>query len=208
MNTTLAEYLTALSSAEPTPGGGSAAALVGALAASLLAMTARLALRSKRFKQPTAESAALVAAGESIVKQADTLRDAFQAARTADEAAYADVRQAFAAPKATATEQTLRQAAIALALEHAAEAPLEIARLAAQTAKLAQATLALGHMPLLSDIICAAEFAQASANAAAANVRINHQAMHDTALITQQATQLQAYLAKTAEVRALICDRI
>ena len=79
--TTLGEYLQALASAEPTPGGGSAAALVGATGAALIAMTARVALRSKKLVDVHPDA-------ERIANEADALRESFTQAGIADELAY------------------------------------------------------------------------------------------------------------------------
>lgn len=195
--TTLSEYLDALASAEPTPGGGSAAALVGATGAALIAMTARVALRSKRLSDVHADA-------ERIANEADTLRDAFARAGTDDEIAYGGVVRAYGLPKKTDAEQALRQAALADALVEAALAPLEIARIGAEVSKLAQATLTLRNTALFSDVLCGAEFAHACVQAAAANVRINHRSMRDEAIVAEQSAVLNSYIETAQTAREII----
>ncbi|MDQ2991439.1 MAG: cyclodeaminase/cyclohydrolase family protein, partial [Candidatus Eremiobacteraeota bacterium] len=106
------DYLTRLASKAPTPGGGSAATLVAASGAALVAMVARIC-------QNTPASSGL--AGRLIV-QADGLRTELLAARRRDEAAFERVVEVQAMPKGDT-----RASAMALALRHAAEAPLHAA---------------------------------------------------------------------------------
>src|SRR6202043_3053632 len=113
-------YLDRLASADPTPGGGGAAPLVGAMGAALCAMVGRITLQSARH-------AAVHPAAEAIVAEADALRARFEAAREIDEQAYALVVQAGTLPKRTDEEKHARPAAMQAALIGAAEAPLEAA---------------------------------------------------------------------------------
>jgi formiminotetrahydrofolate cyclodeaminase len=190
----LAEYLEALASAEPTPGGGSASALVGATGAALIAMAARITLQSKRFVGVHIEA-------ERIAAEADELRAAFARSGETDEAAYAALAAAYRMPKGSEAEREARTRALAPALQGAAEAPLEIARLAAALAELAERALGLGNGALFSDVLCGAEFALASACAAAANVRINHRGMRDRSRVSEQAAALDHYLRESERIR-------
>jgi methenyltetrahydrofolate cyclohydrolase len=195
--TTLTEYLDALASADPTPGGGSAAALVGATGAALIAMTARIALRSKRLSDVHPEA-------ERIAAHADALRAAFDQAGIADEHAYGGVVRAYGMPKDSQEERDARRAALAQALVHAAEAPLEIARIGAEVARLAETTLTLRNTALFSDVLCGAEFAVACVHAAAANVRINHRSMQDESVIIAQSETLNRYIEDAESAREII----
>jgi formiminotetrahydrofolate cyclodeaminase len=90
-------YLDALASAAPTPGGGSAATLVGAMGAALCAMVARITLGN-------AKRAAVHPAAEAIAREADALRASFLAARSRDEEAFAAVIAAQGVPRAPPAE--------------------------------------------------------------------------------------------------------
>jgi formiminotetrahydrofolate cyclodeaminase len=178
-------YLDALASADPTPGGGSAATLVGALAAALCAMVARITLASPKH------AAAHTAAG-TIAAEADALRGRFLELRVADEAAFGAVVAAQALPRATDADKANRTAALQHALVGAAEAPLDAAGLAAQTFALAQRTGELGNAHLMSDVDCALRFARAAFDASAINVDVNHHYIKDAAVIADQQQRLAA----------------
>jgi formiminotetrahydrofolate cyclodeaminase len=181
-------YLERLASADPTPGGGSAATLVGALGAALCAMVARITAGSERY-------AAVRAQAQAIVAEADALRARFLVAQGVDEEAYAQVVRASALPKSNDDEKAARTAALQRALTGAAEAPLAAAGIAAEGMALAQRAEALGNAHLVSDVECAIAFFRASISASAANVRINHRFMRDEAVVRAQDDRLAAIIA-------------
>ncbi len=191
-------YLDRLASSEPTPGGGSAAALTGAMAAALLAMVARITLGS-------AKHAGMHGLARRIVVEADALRSDLQAAQPIDEAAYAAVIAAQGLPRATDEEKRERADRLQTALAGAAEAPLAVAGLAAQTIRLAEMTAALENAHLMSDVECALRLARAALDASAANVKVNHRFLKNAEVISAQASRLAALLdtATAAERRTL-----
>lgn len=180
-------YLERLASADPTPGGGSAATLVGALGAALCAMVARITAGSERYAAVRTDALA-------IVVEADTLRTRFLAAQTVDEEAYARVVSASALPKSNDEEKAARTAALQRALTGAAEAPLAAAGMGAEGIALARRAEALGNAHLVSDVECALAFFTASIAASAANVRINHRFMRDETVVRAQDDRLAAIL--------------
>jgi formiminotetrahydrofolate cyclodeaminase len=172
---TFDDYLTRLASKAPTPGGGSAATLVAAAGAALVAMVARIC---------EGNPASALLAGR-LIAQADGLRAELLAARPRDEAAFEKVVEAQALPKGEA-----RTHALAHALRHAAEAPLHAAHLSLEVLRLAARGLALGNRNLESDLGCAAEFGAAAIAACAYNVRINHRFMRDAEAVAAQSKRL------------------
>jgi formiminotetrahydrofolate cyclodeaminase len=181
-------YLDRLASADPTPGGGSAATLVGAMGAALCAMVARITLQSPRH-------AAVHPAAEAIIAEADMLRERFEAARPIDEQAYALVVEAGTLPIGTNDEKRSRTAAMQTALIGAAEAPLAAAGLAAEGSALAERAGALRNAHLVSDVECALHFFRAALAASTANVRINHRFIKDPDVVCAQDERLIAILA-------------
>ncbi|HEV2644457.1 MAG TPA: cyclodeaminase/cyclohydrolase family protein [Candidatus Elarobacter sp.] len=191
-------YLDRLASADPTPGGGSAATLVGALGAALCAMVARITAGNDRYVSVRAEASAIVAA-------ADMLRERFAAARPLDEAAYERVVAASALPKDGDERKRARTAALQAALVGAAEAPLAAAGLSAEGVALAERANALGNTHLVSDVECALHFFRAALAASAANVRINHHFIKDPAIVRAQEERLVAIVdAASAALQRLL----
>jgi formiminotetrahydrofolate cyclodeaminase len=172
------EYLARLASADPTPGGGSAATIVAALGASLVAMAARITAANPKHA-PKRDDA------ERLVARADALRAELATAQTRDEAAFTAV---------IASRGDARQQALA----HAAAEPLNAMRLSVEVQRLAAEALSLENPHLASDIGCAAEFAAAAVAACAYNVRVNHRAMRDSALVATQAVEMERYERESA----------
>jgi formiminotetrahydrofolate cyclodeaminase len=191
-------YLDRLASADPTPGGGSAATLVGALGAALVAMVARITLASPRHAAVHAEAASLAADGDAV-------RARFTAARPLDEDAYAAVVAAQALPRATEAEKAVRTELLQDALAGAAEAPLEAAALAAELLALGERAAALGNTHLMSDVDCALRFGRAALDASVANIQVNHRFLKNEARRSGQAHRLAVILdaARASEHRAL-----
>jgi len=183
-------YLDELASAAPTPGGGSAATIVAALGAALVAMVARITRDGAAY-------AAVRPLADELAHDAERARSAALAARERDEAAYGAVVAAKTLPKDDAAQKAARATAIQHALAGAAEAPLETAALAQRVAQLAERALALENPYLTSDLACAAEFAASALAAAAWNVRVNHAYMKDAAAVARQETALARYERET-----------
>jgi methenyltetrahydrofolate cyclohydrolase len=152
------DFLELLAARVPAPGGGGAAALTGALAAGLVAMSAR-------FSDARLPDAA------DIARRADQLRERAAGLADQDATAYRAVLEAYRLPRdGNGTE---RQRRIEAALHAATAVPLEIAEIAAQVAGLAGRVAAGGNPNLRGDTVAAAHLAEASARSAAALVDIN-----------------------------------
>ncbi len=177
-------YLERLASDAPTPGGGSAAALVGAVAAALVAMVARIAK----------------SAPNDVVAQADSLRPKLLDARSQDEEAYAAVVAAQALPKSTPDERATRARLVEDALAGAACAPLQTAALLLEVLGLVDRLLTISMGALESDVASAAEFAFAALTACGYNVRVNHRYMRDEMTIRRQALELVRYEAEGGRI--------
>jgi formiminotetrahydrofolate cyclodeaminase len=190
---TIDAYLDALASAAPAPGGGSAATLVAAHGAALVAMVARITGESGKHPERRALA-------ERLIRVADERRAELLAARAEDERAYGAVVAAMSLPRATDEQKAARTVALQAALAGAAAAPLHAASLALEILRLAESALELRNPNLISDLGCAAEFASAALASSAYNVRINHKFMKDRATIDVQEAKLQAYERSAGEV--------
>ncbi|MFN2224800.1 MAG: cyclodeaminase/cyclohydrolase family protein, partial [Anaerolineae bacterium] len=180
-------FLDAVAADTPAPGGGSVAALAGALAAALTAMVARLTLGRKKY-------AAVQAEMETLVAESERLRAALAARVAQDAEAYDQVVAAYRLPKATDEERNTRQEAIQQALALAAEVPLSTARDAVAALELARAAARLGNANALTDAGTAAHMARAAFEGAALNVRVNANQVLDRG-------QAAAWLAELEQMR-------
>jgi methenyltetrahydrofolate cyclohydrolase len=151
-------FLEQLAARVPTPGAGGAAAITGALAAGLVAMTARF-------------SDEQLPAAVDLAQEADRLRQ--RAARLADRdaTAYRAVLDASRLPREG--DGSERRDQIAAAMHGAATTALEIAEIAARVTELAARVATWGNPNLRGETVAAAHLAEASARSAAALVEIN-----------------------------------
>lgn len=177
-------FLDALASSEPAPGGGTAAAVAGAMGTSLLVMVAGL----PRTRGNTDEERAVLAGVQDAVRP---MTARFAALADADTEAFNAVMAAYKLPKGTDDEKAARSAAIQRGLQGATTAPLDTMRVAA--AALAQATLVarLGNRSATSDVGVALELLEAAATGAAMNVRINLDSIKDEAFRNEASAALE-----------------
>ena len=172
----VSDLLAAFRSSDPTPGGGSAAALSGAVGASLLAMVAG-------FAKPQADSdddvARLQQAGTRCVDLALQLERLIDR----DAEAYDLVVGAYHLPKATDEEKAARTAAIQAALKAATEAPLEVMRLCREALTFAPVVGSLGNANASSDVKVAGGLLRAGLDGARANVEINLGSVKDASYV-------------------------
>ena len=167
---TLDGWLEELASAAPVPGGGSAAALAGTLAAALVAMVSRLTIGRKAY-------AAADMRAREILADAESLRAELRRLVDDDAAAYGRVSAAYKVPK----DDARRVAAVDEALRGAAVTPLAVARGAARLIALARELGDIGNKNARSDAQVAAELARAALAGAVENVRVNVAALSDPA---------------------------
>jgi len=174
---TVTSLLDAFSSADPTPGGGSAAALVGATGASLLAMVAGM---PKSRTNAAEERTALDQAHRELL----TLRHALVELIDRDSAAYDLVIAAFRKPKGTDEEKAERRAAVQDATRVATEVPLETIQVCVAAMRAGRAAVAHGNPSAASDVKVGYRLLMAAAESARDNVDINLGGLADTALRT------------------------
>jgi methenyltetrahydrofolate cyclohydrolase len=196
----LSDYLSQLASAKPTPGGGSAAAVVAACGAALVAMVARICAANPKY----AQHAALC---NELVERADELRNQLLAARKRDETAYDGVVAATAMPRATDGEKAKRSQALESALTQAATEPLNASVLALEVLRAAQRALELRNPHLASDLVSAAEFGSAALAAFAQNVRVNHRFMQNAEIVQTQAKALDDNIAESHALLQQVRDQ-
>lgn len=169
---TLVEFADRLASDAPVPGGGSASAVAGALAASLLAMVCRLSLDRPKYEPYRATLNRALEVG-------DRLRHRFISLADDDSRAYAGYMEARRLPKETADEQAARDAATHTAARRSTEAPLYVVRDCAELMEAISSVVGRSNLNASSDLEVAARLCAAAARGAAANVLINLPAVGD-----------------------------
>lgn len=172
---TVPSLLEAFSAADPTPGGGSAAALTGATGAALLAMVAGM---PKSRTNAIVEREALDQAHTELLK----VRDALMELIDRDASAYDLVIAAFRKPKATDEEKVERKAAIQDATRVATEIPLETIRVCVTAMREGRAAHTHGNPSAASDVKVGFRLLLAAALSAKDNVEINLGGLADTTL--------------------------
>lgn len=172
---TLAGYLDAVASAEPAPGGGSVAAVVGALGAALGEMVVQLS--AGRAADAEGEEAL-----RGVGQRFRELRQMLYAGAAEDERAYAGYRAAAALPRGNADEKWDRRAAMQAALIEATEAPLVVARAASETAAAMVEVALRGNPHLRTDAALGALLAEVALRGALLNLRGNAQMLPDDEL--------------------------
>lgn len=184
----LQTFLDQLASRASTPGGGSAAGLMGAMGAALVSMVCNLTLGKEKHADVAPEMAAVLASAERV-------RQGLTVSIAADIEAFDAVMAAYGMAKATDEEKTLRSAAIQRALVKATEAPLDCARLAAEVIQLSLPVALRGNPNVVSDAGVAVMAGWASLRSAALNVYVNAGAIKDRGFAEAQLAELSALLA-------------
>jgi formiminotetrahydrofolate cyclodeaminase len=190
-------FLEKLSSAEPEPGGGGAAAVAGALAAALVSMVANLTLGKEKFAGVEAEMTELKAASEK-------LRAELTGLITGDALAYGKVAAAMKLPRDTEAQKEERRQVLQAALQGAAETPLRVAEAATEVARLSLPAAEKGNPNAVSDAGVAVVMADAAAQSAALNVKINLAWIEDEAFKQEVWSRIESALSETAHLRGAV----
>ena len=199
----LSGFVAAVASPVPAPGGGSVAALAGALGAALAQMVAGLTFGRKKYAGVDAEMRELGLKAAGLVNKLSAL-----VAKDAE--AYGAVTAAYKLPSEPADAANARQAAITDALLGAAEVPLETARACAEVADLAAICAEKGNTNAVSDAGVAALLAEAACRGAVYNVRINVSSLEDRsrgAGLVAEANQLLAQTRRAVELATAAVDK-
>ncbi len=183
---TVDQFISLLASAEPVPGGGSAAAVAGSLGGALVAMVASLSAGRPKFAEHERLLTEARAAGLLLADRFLTLADE-------DAAAFAGFGVAMKMPRDTEDEKAARAKALQAAARAATEAPYRTVEACLQLALEAESMAGRSNKNASSDLEVAGLMAVAAARSAAANVFINVPAMGDD-------TTAQDMLARTEEM--------
>ncbi|OQY57448.1 MAG: methenyltetrahydrofolate cyclohydrolase [Desulfobacteraceae bacterium 4572_88] len=187
------EFMAETASKSPTPGGGSVAALSGAIAASLSEMVANLTIGRKGFDAVAEEM-------QAIAANASEIRDRLTADIDRDSEAFDQVMVAFRLPKDTSDEKETRTQAIQYAMKHATMVPLEVAERAFELMGLAGKVVTLGNKNALTDGAVGVMMARTAVRGALFNVRTNLTSIRDENFVREISQKADA-LTSLADAR-------
>jgi len=197
----LRAFANELSTDSPAPGGGSVAALCGALSAALSSMVANLTVGKKGYEKAQKELKALAV-------RAQKLKDELLRAVDLDSAAFNKVMDTFKLPKGTEAQKAERDKAVEAATKEATLVPFQVLEASIALMKMAKKAAIKGNKNSLSDAGVAGLAAQAAGEGAYFNVRINLPGIQDAEFksrIKKQAVSLKKKLCKLGdEVRAVV----
>ncbi|HHJ39313.1 MAG: methenyltetrahydrofolate cyclohydrolase [Methylothermaceae bacteria B42] len=194
---TIETFLQQLASASATPGGGSAAAIMGSMGAALVSMVANLTIGKDKYKAVEADM-------QALLEEAEALRICLLDAVRADVEAFDQVMAAYRLPKNTEEEKTLRSKEIQEALKTATDVPLECVRLSAAVIDLSRTAMEKGNRNVISDAGVAVLAAHAALKSSALNVYVNLNAIQDTTFTKQRREELEKLIAgKDEEVEKI-----
>ena len=192
MNSSIGTFLDDLASERPTPGGGGAAAVCGAIGAALVSMVANLTIGKKNYKSVSDDLKAVNA-------KAEALRAELTRAIEEDVVAFNAVMGAYGLPRATDDEKAKRTASIQAALKDATLTPLRAVKACFEVMRLSAAVAEKGNLNVISDAGVAVLAANAGLRSAALNVFINAKAIKDRDFAEKQIAEVNALLAQAAE---------
>lgn len=184
-NLSVQTFLDDLASSAPAPGGGAAAALVGAMGAALVSMVCNLTIGRPRYS-------AVEMALQEIMSRSEKARQHLLALADADAAAYSAVAAAYRLPRADEAERVARLDAIQRALVQAAEPPLAVMQESRSLIPLCLEIAAHGNVAVVSDAGVAVELAAAAVCSSILNVRINLAQIKDERFVAQSEEAIAA----------------
>ena len=193
----LATFLDDLASGEPTPGGGSAAALAGALGVALAAMVANLTVDRKRYVDVNSQM-------QTVLHEAEALRGRLTDLVVEDAKAYEQVRAAYRLPKESVDDVAARNAAVQAAMQGASVTPLETMRACIAVLRLAEQAATLGNVNAATDGAVGALLAQAGLRGAALNVRVNLSGLDDRNFAAACEQEVASLLAEAEAITGRI----
>ena len=194
-------FLNELASKASTPGGGSAAAIMGAMGAALVSMVCNLTIGKKNYAEVEEEL-------KSVLARAEAVRERLTDMIRADIEVFDQVMGAYGLPKDTEEQKAARSHAIQVALKAATEVPLDCARACLEIIKLSQIVAEKGNLNVISDAGVGALAAYAALRSAALNVYINAKGIKDEAFAKARLAELEKILEGTDTLTESIYQRV
>ena len=183
------KFIAELASSSPAPGGGSVAALCGALGAALVAMVSNLTIGREKYR-------GVEITMRHVLGRANDLHVGFLALIDEDAMAFNAYMEARKLPKETESDIAFRAEAMEFALKNATNVPLKVMEVCVSLAEIAREAATHGNPNALSDAGVAALLAAATAKAAAYNMRINLPGIQDKNFVEKGQARMTSALSK------------
>jgi formiminotetrahydrofolate cyclodeaminase len=191
------DFLDRLAGKDPTPGGGSAAAIMGAMGAALVSMVCNVTFGKKGYDSAEAEL-------RDIRDKSEALRKRLTGMVAEDVSAFDALMAAYKLPKDSDEQKERRSQAIQASLKRATEVPLACARDCAEVICLSRRAGELGYLGVISDAGVGVSAAYAATRSAALNVYINAPSLKDRAFAERALAELEGIMTScTAESEAV-----
>ena len=198
-------FLDELASSAPTPGGGSGAAVMGAMGAALVSMVCNLTVGKKGYEEVEDDL-------KDVLKQAEALRDRLTDMIREDVEVFDRLMASYRLPKETDEEKAVRSEEIQASLKEATDVPLNCARACAEVIELCRDAAEKGNLNVISDAGVAVVAADAAMKSAALNVYINVGSIKDKAFAEERSTELEKILkgadGQTSEIYELVKSKL
>lgn len=199
-NMTLVDFAAQVASDSPVPGGGSMAAVCGALSAALAEMVANLTIGKKKYIEVEAEM-------KEITMKAVSLREKLLDDIQRDSDSYDKVMASYKMPKETEDEKNARQNAIQESLKLAASVPLDIAETSFEILPLTNSVVSKGNANAVTDGLVACMMARTAVLSALFNVKINLDSINDETYVNKMRTKVNELELKTMEYEKKVLDK-
>ena len=189
-------YLDKLASKSPTPGGGSAAALLGALAAGLVSMVANFTVGKPKYKK-------VEKSASRILERAEKLRERLSQLTEEDILVYTEVSAAYRMPPGKERDKVMQKA-----LRQAAKVPFDVANLSFQLLKLNEELVDKGNRNLVSDVGVSVIFSLGALETAALNVEINLAGIKDKEFVKRKRKALRSLLMEGEKIEQNVKKKV
>ena len=200
-NQPIQTFLDELASKSATPGGGSAAALMGAQAAALVSMVCNLTIGKPKFAEVEVEM-------QKTLEQAEALRNQLTDLIQADIDVFNRLMSKYALPKDTEKEKAIRSEAIQEILKEATEVPLQCAQACRKIIELSQIAAEKGSPNVISDSGAAVMAAYGGLKTSALNVYINTGSLKDKAFAEAKVAELEQAVADADAVMSNVYELV
>lgn len=197
LNTEIRNYLADAAAGEPTPGGGSVSALVGALAASMSEMAANFTVGKDKFAEVESEV-------NRMLSDLKRRRQKLLALVDADVEAYGEVDKAYGMPKDTEGQKADRATALQMALGEAMKVPLNVMRQCSEVSETSVRLAEIANPNLITDVGVSAILAEAACAAARLNVEINLKYLKTSETTQQTREEIEELTEATSNARSQV----